>query len=378
MRPVTVTQVNEYIAKKLKGDYNLQGLAVEGEISGLSKSGQHVYLTLKDEGSLIKCAIWASNLRNIDSNIIKNGQKLIAIADISPYVRGGNYSLSIRMAEPAGEGALMAEFNRVKNLLQSEGLFDSKYKKPLPEFPLCVGVITSDTGAAIEDIKKIITGKNNLTDIIIFPTQVQGIGAEKSIIRNIELANEASEKGIHIDTLIVGRGGGASEDLMAFNDEGVARAIFASRIPIISAVGHESDVSISDFVADRRAETPTAAADMAVMNTFELKDEIDYNYELLNKSIRVKIDNEKQMIQNTFGLMLANIKAKLAQTRLSLEKAQITISENNPENVFSKGYAAVLDDGGKTISDINNINIDDEYDIRISNGSFRAKVISKE
>ena len=272
MRPVTVTQVNEYIAKKLRDDFNLRGLAVEGEISGLSKGGPHWYLTLKDQGSVIRCAIWGSNAHRIDMKLVENGKKVIVVGDISPYPKGGSYSFSITHVEAAGEGDLMAEFNRIKAKLEAEGLFDRKWKKPLPEFPLRVGVITSDTGAAVEDIKKIITAKNDLTDIIIFPTIVQGAFAPASICGNIELANRLSSSGLRIDTLIVGRGGGSPEDLAAFNDENVARAIFASEIPVISAVGHESDFSISDFVADVRAETPTAAADMAVMNTFELRE----------------------------------------------------------------------------------------------------------
>ena len=164
MKPVTVSQVNEYIAKKLRDDLNLRGLAVEGEISGLSRSGQHYYLTLKDAESQIRCAIWGSNAAKIDMSLVQNGQKIVAVCDISPYARGGTYSLSIRYVEAAGEGDLAAEFRRVKEKLEKEGLFDRKYKKPIPEFPYRVGVVTSATGAAIEDIRKIITAKNDFTD----------------------------------------------------------------------------------------------------------------------------------------------------------------------------------------------------------------------
>ena len=236
MQAVTVTQVTEYISNKLRNDINLKGLVVTGEISGLSKSGQHYYLTLKDENSMIKCAVWGSNASKLDIKLLENGKKVTVVADISPYAKGGSYSLSIRWVEAVGEGDLMAEFNRVKKKLQAEGLFDDKYKKPIPAFPSCVGVITSSTGAAIEDIKKIITRKNNYTDILIFPTQVQGIGAVESICANIALANSLVKAGMTIDTLIVGRGGGSAEDLAAFNYEALARAIFDSDIPIISAV----------------------------------------------------------------------------------------------------------------------------------------------
>ncbi|MBR2541043.1 MAG: exodeoxyribonuclease VII large subunit [Mogibacterium sp.] len=375
MRPVTVTQVNEYIAKKLRDDFNLRGLAVEGEISGLSKGGPHWYLTLKDQGSVIRCAIWGSNAHRIDMKLVENGKKVIVVGDISPYPKGGSYSFSITHVEAAGEGDLMAEFNRIKAKLEAEGLFDRKWKKPLPEFPLRVGVITSDTGAAVEDIKKIITAKNDLTDIIIFPTIVQGAFAPASICGNIELANRLSSSGLRIDTLIVGRGGGSPEDLAAFNDENVARAIFASEIPVISAVGHESDFSISDFVADVRAETPTAAADMAVMNTFELREQIDDMRLALIQSVRQKIETERMLLQSRTDLLYSNMKNKVSEARSSVERAMIVIRENDPRNIFAKGYAAVTDDTGHIVPDTSSITAGSEYNIRMRDGSFTARAI---
>ena len=372
MKPATVTQVNEYIAKKLRDDFRLRNLPVEGEISGLSRSGQHIYLTLKDAGSMIKCAIWASNIRRIDTGLLENGRKVIVIADISPYAKGGSYSLSITHIEDAGQGALMAEFNRIKKLLEDEGLFDKKWKKPIPEFPLRVGIVTSATGAAIEDIKKIITSKNDLTDILIFPTQVQGEGAPASIIHNIGLANSLAASGLRIDTLIVGRGGGSPEDLAAFNDEGVARAIFASQIPVISAVGHESDVSISDFVADLRAETPTAAADIAVMNTYELRDEIVYCRQMLMKAMRQKIESERLLLSSRTDLLHSNMRGKITEARSAVEKAMIMIRENDPRNIFSKGYAAVTDTEGNIIPGVDSIEEGCSYTVRMRDGSFTA------
>ncbi len=372
MKPATVTQVNEYIAKKLRDDFRLRNLPVEGEISGLSRSGQHIYLTLKDAGSMIKCAIWASNIRRIDTSLLENGRKVIVIADISPYAKGGSYSLSITHIEDAGQGALMAEFNRIKKLLEDEGLFDKKWKKPIPEFPLRVGIVTSATGAAIEDIKKIITSKNDLTDILIFPTQVQGEGAPASIIHNIELANSLAASGLRIDTLIVGRGGGSPEDLAAFNDEGVARAIFASQIPVISAVGHESDVSISDFVADLRAETPTAAADIAVMNTYELRDEIIYCRQMLMKAMRQKIESERLLLSSRTDLLHSNMRGKITEARSAVEKAMIMIRENDPRNIFSKGYAAVTDSEGHILPGVDSIEEGGSYTVRMRDGSFTA------
>ena len=378
MNPFKVSQVNEYIAKKLRDDLNLRGLPVVGEVSGFSKSGVHYYFTLKDADSMIKCAIWGSNARNIEMKLVENGKKIVVIGDISPYPKGGNYSLSVRHVEAVGEGDLMAEFNRIKEMLQKEGLFDQQYKKPIPEFPYRVGIVTSSTGAAIEDIKKIITSKNNFTDILIFPTQVQGIGAPESIIANIRLANDLAASGIRIDTLIVGRGGGSAEDLAAFNDEQLARTIFASEIPIISAVGHESDFSISDFVADVRAETPTAAADMAVMDTYQLQEDIVNSKQYLLDSIRLKIESERTLLDSRTELLYSNMKARINDARSIVDKAVITIKENNPENVLNKGYAAVLDDKGMIISSVDKVSENEEYTVRLKDGSMRTKVISKE
>ncbi len=373
MKPVTVTQVNEYIAKKLRDDLNLHGLVVEGEISGLSRSGQHYYLTLKDANSQIRAAIWGQNAAKIDMSLVENGKKIVAVCDISPYSKNGTYSLSIRHIEVAGEGDLAAEFNRIKEKLEKEGLFDKKYKKPIPVFPYRVGVVTSSTGAAIEDIRKIITAKNDLTDIIIFPTAVQGVGAVRSICENIKLANRLSESGIHIDTLIVGRGGGSPEDLAAFNDEEVARAIFASDIPVISAVGHEIDYSISDFVADLRAETPTAAADIAVMDTFKLREDIESSRKMLITSAEQKISSERRILDSGSALLGANIRAKISEARSALEKAVILLRENDPRNIFSKGYAAVTKDGA-VIPGITDIVKGEEYRIIMTDGSFTARV----
>jgi len=377
MKAKTVTQVNEYIAKKLSDDYRLKNLVVEGEISGLNKSGPHWYLFLKDQNSIIKANIWGSYSKKIDMKLVQNGKKVIVEAYISPYPKGGSYSLSITHVEAAGEGDLMAEFNRIKAKLEAEGLFDRRFKKPIPVFPLRVGVITSDSGAAIEDIKKIITSKNDLTDILIFPTVVQGVNAPESICENIILANRLADEGLRIDTLIVGRGGGSAEDLAAFNDENVARAIFASKIPVISAVGHESDFSISDFVADVRAETPTAAADMAVMNTFELRQNVADMKDTLIASIGHKIEAERMLLESRTELLHSNMKGKIAETRSAVEKAMIMIRENHPRNIFSKGYAAVTDQAGAIIPDTGSVNIGDDYIIRMRDGSFTARALDK-
>jgi exodeoxyribonuclease VII large subunit len=201
---------------------------------------------------------------------------------------------------------------------------------------------------------------------------VQGEGAPASIIHNIELANSFAASGLRIDTLIVGRGGGSPEDLAAFNDEGVARAIFASQIPVISAVGHESDVSISDFVADLRAETPTAAADIAVMNTYELRDEIVYCRQMLMKAMRQKIESERLLLSSRTDLLHSNMRGKITEARSAVEKAMIMIRENDPRNIFSKGYAAVTDSDGHILPGVDSIEEGGSYTVRMRDGSFTA------
>ena len=376
MNPFSITQFNEYVSKKLNGDPNLKNLPLIGEVSGVSTSGGHMYFSLKDENSVLRAVIWRSNISRIDTSLIKNGSKIVALGDISAYARGGNYSFSIRMVESFGEGDLAKEYNRVKKLLESEGLFSREHKKPIPRFVKRIGVITSDTGAAIEDIKKIITSKNDYADIIIFPTLVQGIGSPASIIKSIETANNYSKSIKCIDVLIIGRGGGSAEDLAAFNDEGVARAIFASKIPTISAVGHESDVSISDWVADARAETPTAAADMAAINTFELREQIARNEQELKKSIAYKIKMERNNIKIQREHLIHAMSGKIREMKLNIDKAVITLKENNPTNVLNKGYALVTKND-KVVSGMSNIALDEIYTITMADGSFEAKTTSK-
>lgn len=376
MNPFSITQFNEYVSKKLNGDPNLKNLPLIGEVSGVSTSGGHMYFSLKDENSVLRAVIWRSNISRIDTSLIKNGSKIVALGDISAYARGGNYSFSIRMVESFGEGDLAKEYNRVKKLLESEGLFSREHKKPIPRFVKRIGVITSDTGAAIEDIKKIITSKNDYADIIIFPTLVQGIGSPASIIKSIETANNYSKSVKCIDVLIIGRGGGSAEDLAAFNDEDVARAIFASKIPTISAVGHESDVSISDWVADARAETPTAAADMAAINTFELREQIARNAQELKKSIAYKIKMERNNIKIQREHLIHAMSGKIREMKLNIDKAVITLKENNPTNVLSKGYALVTKND-IVVSDMSNIALDEIYTIVMADGSFEAKTTSK-
>lgn len=379
MKPITVTQLNEYISKILRSDINLSKIVVIGEISGYRyRTGKHIFFDLIDGNSKISCNIWESYRGYIDEKIIDNGKKVIVIGSVNPYSKNGTYSLNIVHMEEKGKGEENEAFLKLKNKLEKEGLFDQKYKKNIPEFPGCIGVVTASNGAAVEDIKKSIRDKNTYTDIIIFDTIVQGTNAPRSIINSIVLANKLNEEGsIRIDTLIVGRGGGSAEDLSCFNDENLARAIFSSKIPIISAVGHETDFSISDFVADVRANTPNAAGEMAVMNTYELIDEINQRRDSLIKNIINKIQYEEAILLSQIDILRSNVKNKLLTERAILEKAELYLIENNPMNILSKGYSLVRDRDGNTLYHIDDIEIGKEYSITIQDGEFNARVLSK-
>lgn len=375
MNPITVSQVNNYIANKLRSDFNLKDMAVEGEISGLSQGAGHIYFTLKDKDSMIRCAIWKSIRKNIDESLLENGRQVVVIADISPYAKGGSYSLSVRGVMARGEGALMAEFNRVKKLLASEGLFDESHKRPLPFFPERVGIITSSTGMAIDDIRKTILQRNDYVDLIVFPTIVQGPAAPLSIIENIREANRLNMEGKRIDILIVGRGGGSPEDLAAFSDEQVARAVFNSEIPVISAVGHTEDVSICDFTADVCAKTPTEAGKL-ITDTFQLKEEILDRIRMLDDSIEGRVISERRAVEDSMRLLSSEIRGKIRQLKMEVDKSVLVLRENNPQKIFSKGYAAVTDSDGKIISHVSAMSKGEQYEIIMNGGSAEVTVLS--
>lgn len=369
IRPITVRQVNEYISQVLRSDVNLRNVRVVGEISGLSSRGGHIYFDLKDDQYKVSCAVWRSARTGIDESILENGQKIVATCSISPYPQGGSYKLSVWNVEPAGLGDYMAEFLRVKALLEAEGLFDVSHKRPLPAFPHLIGVITSSEGAAVEDIKKIITSKNDFVDILIFNVLVQGKNAPESIIQGIRKANEYSRNKRKIDVLIVGRGGGSQEDLAAFNDEGVARAVFTSEIPVISAVGHESDTSISDFVADVRAETPTAAADLAVPDTFALRQHLDELTVNLSAQLSFAEQRAEMHYQSLRKQLFRLTEAKIREYQLRVRQQQIQLREANPEHILKKGYAMVRHED-RLITRAGDTEKGDRYQVQFIDGSI--------
>lgn len=395
MKPIKVSQLNAYINRILKTDPILSSVLVKGEISNLKFHGSgHVYFTLKDEESKLNCFLSGSNLQHIEFQI-EEGLEVTAEGGISVFEKGGTYSLNVRDLQIEGQGNLSIAFEKLKDKLYKEGLFDEKHKRPLPKFPSRVAIVTSETGAAVRDILKIIKGKNQIVDILIFPVLVQGTGAAKDIAGAIDIANEAFDD---IDVMIVGRGGGSTEELWAFNEEVVARSIFNSKIPIISAVGHEIDFTISDFVADRRAETPTAAAHMAVPDVAELLQYVGdlkltlnalinrklqhcrlkletYNPDSLIRAHKHKLELYEAKIRHLRNMLLENMQNKIAVRERDSQSMMKELEALSPKNVMDRGYGAVLNKSGKLISSVKGLPADTEFKLVMSDGSVDARVI---
>ena len=372
LKPVTVSQLNDYISRVLMTDPLLGNVNVVGEISNLKyHSSGHVYFSINDAFSKINCFFPSSYVRNLEYEL-GDGLAVEINGYINVYKKGGTYTLFVRTIKVAGDGNLAMAFQLMKEKLEKLGLFDIDHKKAIPSFPKKVGIVTSNTGAAVQDILKIITSRNKLVDIIIFPTLVQGEGAAKDIASTIDMINRDSRYA-DIDTLIVGRGGGSTEDLWAFNEEVVAYAIYNSKIPIISAVGHEIDFTIADFVADMRAETPTAAAEIAVPDMSDLIMKVEkYKNDLLvelNNKVKydqLKIDSLLRDIQN-------EIQDRISNYEHELEKMKLLIEENHPQKVLEKGYSMLESTDGKIISSVNDFN-KGKYKITFKDGSKEFEI----
>lgn len=291
-RIFSIKEINRYIGMKLESDELLGDVWIRGEISNFTHhSSGHMYFTLKDKDSRLKCIMFASYNQRLPF-IPKEGAKVIARGNISVYERDGNYQFYCISMQPDGIGSLYLAYEQLKKKLQNEGLFEAARKRPIPKFPKAIGVITSATGAAVRDILITLQRRHPSVPVLLFPVLVQGTGAAPSIVKAIETMNRLAE----VDVLIIGRGGGSLEELWAFNEESVARSIAASLIPVISAVGHETDYTIADFVADLRAATPTAAAELAVTSVHELKSKLNQMESRLVSSLRMTLNSRKERL----------------------------------------------------------------------------------
>lgn len=371
LKPITVTQLNHYISRVLTTDPLLGNLTVTGEISNLKyHSSGHLYFSISDENSKINCFFPAQYARGLHYEL-GDGLAVIIHGYLNVYKKGGTYTLFIRSIEIAGEGNLAMAFQMLKEKLDAEGLFDPAHKKPIPRFPRRIGIVTSNTGAAVRDIIKIIESRTSLTDMIVFPVLVQGSEAAADIAATIDMINRDFDD---IDTLIVGRGGGSMEDLWAFNEEIVARAVYRSRIPVISAVGHEIDFTIADFVADRRAETPTAAAEMAVPNIRELMQRAESWQNSLMADLKKKVSYADLRAEKLFAEMRHVLQGRVNAYRHELESCRLLLDENHPYRVLRKGYAVLEDAAGRNLASIRDLRDGQSYRLKLKDGSATFRV----
>jgi len=390
----TVSQVNVYIKSLFEADKHLRDIIVKGEISNfkLHTSG-HMYMSLKDDGGVLRAVMFKGQAGKLPFTP-QNGMKIIAHGRIAVYERDGQYQLYIDGMQPDGVGALHMAYEQLKAKLSDEGLFDERLKKPLPKYPTKVGIVTASTGAAIRDILNILSRRFASADVLLYPVLVQGEGAAAQIAEAIDWFNANNAA----DVLIVGRGGGSIEDLWAFNEEVVARSIFASGIPIVSAVGHEVDFTIADFVADMRAPTPSAAAELVVPSQIELSERIGtmqtrmlfcLNQWLSIRRTRVANIIDKPIMRNPAmkiderRLRLDNIMKHFenaAQTAVANKRQQFLLNTSkleslSPLSIMNRGFAAVKTVNGELVKSTKQLKSGDIVDVVLSDGTVGAKVI---
>ncbi len=391
VRALEVSELNEYIRKVLIDDPILNSVMVKGEISNLKyHSSGNIYLSIKDKMSKLNCMIYKSDY---DKNIkLEDGKRIIATGYINSYVRDGIYQLYIKKIEIEGVGDLYLEFLKLKEKLEKMGMFSATYKKPIPKFPKSIGVITSPTGAVIRDIINVVTRRYPKVDIKLYPVSVQGVNSAQSLVEALEFFNIKK----NVDTIIIGRGGGSLEELWSFNEEIVAKAVFDSKIPIISAVGHETDFTICDFVSDMRAPTPSAAAEISTPNLLELTNRQSIIFKRIINNVKGKLDLEKNKIsvmpekyniyieKYVINDKIVEIDKILDKTSISMEKIlsnkkdalnlfASSMANLNPFNVLDRGYSLV-EKNGVILSSVNNVEIDDEIGIRLIDGNLKCKV----
>lgn len=394
---LTITQLNEYIRSRMDADPFLSGIAVRGEISNykLYPSGHH-YFTLKDEGAALKCVMFKSSAQRLRFRP-ENGMRIIAMGKVSVYPRDGVYQLSCTALAMDGIGDLYAAFEQLKGKLAKEGLFDPSHKKPLPQYPGTIGIITSSAGAAVHDMLRILRKRYPLTNVRLLPVRVQGAEAPGEIAAAIRYANHYKLA----DLLIVGRGGGSIEDLWAFNDERVAYAIYESAIPVISAVGHEPDVTISDFVADLRAATPSNAAELAVPDQQALRQTLDSFSNVMANALgrqikasrqRLKVLSESQSLKSPTGYleqrrknlqllrnrMISAQNASLARNKQRYIANISKLDAMSPLKVLTRGYSMAQTEDGTLLRSVSQVELGQRISVSLSDGRISATVMERE
>ncbi len=369
----TVSQVNGYIRDRLDGDEFLSGLLVRGEVSNYKQypSG-HCYFSLKDEQGVLRCVLFRGNAARLRFRPM-NGTRVVAFGRVSVYPRDGQYQLYCTELFQDGQGDLNAAYERLKAKLEAEGLFDPGAKRPLPRFPQKIALVTSPAGAAVRDMLRILKARWPLAGVLVVPVQVQGETAAGEIAAAIHAVNGRTD----IDLIITGRGGGSMEDLWAFNEETVARAIYASRIPVISAVGHEPDVTIADYVADLRAATPSNGAELAVPDQDELRQTLDHLQQRLGRALSAKMAGQRQYLEMRAARLAAASSGAFAQRRGQLARLCAGLDAMSPLKVLSRGYAVARSERG-VISSVAQTQKGEALELLVSDGRIQCVVEGKE
>lgn len=391
----TVGQANAYIKNMFTQDFLLNHISVRGEVSNCKyHSSGHIYFSIKDKSGVLSCIMFAGKRRGLEFEM-REGQKVIVTGNIDVYERDGKYQLYANRIEKEGTGELYKRFLELKQELEDMGMFSPEYKKPIPPYAMTIGIVTAKTGAAIQDIMNISKRRNPYVRLILYPAKVQGEDAAKSIAEGIECLDRRG-----VDVIIAGRGGGSIEDLWAFNEEIVARAIFGCNTPVISAVGHETDFTIADYVADLRAPTPSAAAELAVfeyekfVNGLEdvnrrllnrLNNRImlyrhrlsDYEWKLGKLSPSNMLNNKRQYLADLELRLYDIMKSKTVSRRHSLMLMAERLNGLSPLNKLSGGYAYVSDDSGKPVNSLSDIECEDRLEIYVKDGSLDVAVLDK-
>ena len=369
MRIYPVSEITQYLRDLLEADGTLADIWISGEVSNLSESAAgHLYFTLKDEASQLRCVLFNRSRLPVT---IQNGMAVAAHGRISIYEASGALQLYVDVIQPEGEGILHLEFERLKAKLEQEGLFEPARKRDLPPFPQRIGVITSPDGAALRDIINVINRRYPLAELLLCPTPVQGDGAVPGIVRAFDALNRTEG----IDVVILARGGGSLEDLWAFNEEAVARAIYASKAPVISGVGHETDFTIADYVADVRAPTPSAAAELAVPHRQEIETIIKSNAKSLVMAVSSRLERCQQQIDELSVAAVTCLEDLLAISKEKLNALGLQLDTLNPLATLKRGYALVQHSkDGKVICSIDQIDRGDLIQVRVSDGQFNSRV----
>ncbi|MBQ4110398.1 MAG: exodeoxyribonuclease VII large subunit [Clostridia bacterium] len=393
MQILSVSQLNTYIKSYIDSNPVFSNLFIRGELSNFKlHSSGHCYMTLKDENSVIKAVMFRSSASGLKF-MPENGMKVIVEARLSVYDRDGAYQLYINDMQPDGIGALHIQFNQLKEKLENEGLFRDENKKSIPQIPAAVGVVTSETGAAVRDILNILKRHRPDVNIILYPALVQGDGASESIVKGIKILNEKN-----VDVIIIGRGGGSLEDLWCFNEECVARAVFQSHVPVISAVGHETDFTISDFVADLRAPTPSAAAELCSLSIDEINSYlkgVQLRFNELLKAVVARKKSQFSLLKNNYflnnpGIILENRSIRCDELRTNLsnsfknklnkEKQRTAVAVSkldalSPLKIIKKGYAYVENSDNKIITSSSQLKKNDKISLYFADGKKECEVL---